>query len=210
VERKGWLMGLGAVAIVAVGAGIWASDGGGGEEAARLGEPGPRGVARRGGSAGSGGLAGSGAGPSGAGPRAPAVPADAGVLARVPPGAAPPGEPASAPEPELPGNAHDNEHSSGWRLGQARRRIAILEPRVARYRAALRGLDEQRRASPGAERQRTVLERTEQRLNELREQERELSAAARTDGTLADVDRGFEDGETNAMAERAPVEAAAP
>lgn len=107
-------------------------------------------------------------------------------------------------ERELPGNAHDHEQSSGWRLGQARRRISMLESRVERYRANLRDLDPSGPASLSAERQRSLLERTEARLRELREQERELAAMARSDGTISDAERGFEEGEHETV--RPPVQ----
>lgn len=209
MERKAWILALGVGALALIGAGLVWSDAPDRDEPARLGEErAARDRARRRVGAAGGGRAGGGSVRPAAGPRAPVAPPDAGVLARVP---SAPERPAPTPDdPELPGNAPDAERSAGWQLGQARRRIAILEPRIERYRANLRGLDEATRESRGAQRQRALLERTEQRLEELREQARELEAAARAEGTLGEAERGFEEGETNAEAERPAIEATLP
>ncbi len=104
---------------------------------------------------------------------------------------------------ELRERAEDAEQSAGWRLGQVRARIELVETRVMHLREAVatveRGGDE-----AAIERQRTVLRRFEARLNELRAEEPALEAQARQDGTLGDVARGMQEGAAPTLPTRAP------
>ena len=192
-------MALGAVALIAVGFGVWWSDSQDpGPARARIGE---RPDARRAGS-GSGGADLQGARRE--------LPVDAGVLAQIPrraEGAVPAGSPGRGtgrtPE-ELPGNATDTEHTSGWRLGQSRRRIVILQSRLARLHAQLELLEQQGRTDVAA-RQRAVLDRFEARLGEMRAEEQELLPLAERDGTMGEVDRGYEEGETESERPTSPA-----
>lgn len=108
-----------------------------------------------------------------------------------------PNEPTASgvrPSRGIPREALDEGQSSGWRLGQARRRIAILEDRERVYQAAV-----DRFVADGNEetaaRQRVVLERVQSRLVEIREDEARLAGEAAADGTMGDVDTGYEEGE---------------
>jgi hypothetical protein len=138
-----------------------------------------------------------------------AVPADAGALARIPHRAGQPGVPAVGGEgvgtrEELPRNATDSEHSTGWQLGQTRRRIAILSSRLERIRAQADSLEQQGRPDVAA-RQRAVLERFEVSLREMREQEQELLPLAERDGTMGEAERGYEEGETESERPTSPA-----
>ena len=205
MERKGLLLALGAVALIAAGVVVWWND-----QAAR-GTADDDGATVAAGHASHAGRIGGGDGERATTTRgAPAIDADAGVLARVPRLGAPRTAGARAGnDEELPGNASDVERSSGWRLGQTRRRMAILEPRIERLRGIVADL-EARGETALAERQRAVLERTERRMGELREEADELGATAQRDGTLGEVDRGYEEGESDANAERGAVNARMP
>jgi len=86
------------------------------------------------------------------------------------------------------------EETAGWRLGQARRRIQILQQREQTYQAAVDRFVAEGREDVAA-RQRAVLQRVQGRLAQMRETEQELQAEAESDGTLGDVDRGMEEGE---------------
>ncbi|MCA9604505.1 MAG: hypothetical protein KC619_02850 [Myxococcales bacterium] len=92
--------------------------------------------------------------------------------------------------------------SAGWRLGQARRRIAILEERVQVYQGLVDRFIAEGNTET-AERQRAVLDRVQRRVTEFREQEQQLVREAETEGTMGDVDRGYEEGEAEA---RPPVQ----
>lgn len=99
--------------------------------------------------------------------------------------------------------AEDAERSAGWRLGQARARIELVQTRVTHLRQAVadaeRGGDE-----AATERQRTILRRFEARLTALRAEEPALEAQARQDGTLGDVERGMQEGVEPTLPTRAP------
>src|SRR5690606_14475948 len=117
----------------------------------------------------------------GAGDR-PAVALDGGVA----PGAAPMAP--SARRGNEPQRAQlDENRSAGWRLGQTRARIELVEQRVALLRERVREL-EQRGDTENAERQRRILARFENRLAELRTEERDFEAEARRDGTLGEAE----------------------
>ena len=96
----------------------------------------------------------------------------------------------------IPRSAEDADQSAGWRLGQARRRISILERREALYQAAVDRFVQEGNTDNEV-RQRAILERVQRRLEGLREREQELATEADAEGTLGEVDRGFEEGETD-------------
>ena len=97
----------------------------------------------------------------------------------------------------------DAERSAGWRLGQARARIEMVETRVSHLRENLAAAE--RGGDPAAtEQQRTILRRFEARLTALRAQEPALEEQARQDGTLGDVSRGMQEGVGPALPSRAP------
>lgn len=197
MERRGWIVALGALVLIGAGLYVWWSD------ASHAGPDAP--VARVGG-AGVGGAGGGGSSAEGAEPggavassrRRRAAFADGGV----PHVGLRPDEPRPAVDPvtgvrtsrgiprEDPG-AHE---SAGWRLGQARRRIAILEDSERLYQSAVDRFVAEGNAET-AERQRAVLERVQRRLEEFRTQERELAQEAQAEGTMGDVDRGYEEGD---------------
>lgn len=209
MERRGWIFALGALVLVAAGVAVASSftDDDGDAPPARLGEDPER---RRASHAGGPGSSSGSATEGRATARRGAGPVDGGPLGQVPTGAAAPAARApSGNDEELPGNATDHEHSAGWRLGQARRRISILEPRLARYRARVQTLRDEGDTAL-AERQQAVVERIERRMGELRTQERELADAARADGTLDEAERGFEEGETDRNAERRAAQVQVP
>jgi hypothetical protein len=106
--------------------------------------------------------------------------------------------------PDLPRNARAAEETAGWRLGQARHHISIIEPRIAAMEQLVRDF-EARGDTAAAERQRTILQRFQNRLTELREDEVQLEADARNDGSLADVDRGYEEGADERQRDRPPA-----
>jgi len=94
----------------------------------------------------------------------------------------------------IPRNAADADHSAGWRLGQARARIEILEGLVARYQAAYDGFVADGNTDL-ATRQRATLDRVTTRLAGMRELETELLLEAQGDGTMDEVGAGLEEGE---------------
>jgi hypothetical protein len=94
-------------------------------------------------------------------------------------------------------------HSAGWRLGYTRGRIAVIEPRIARLREVLADL-EARGDATAVERQRAILQRFENRLASLRQEETELEAEARRDGTLGEVEEGMQAVDLS-QGERAPL-----
>lgn len=106
-----------------------------------------------------------------------------------------PGGQARMPAPRVPENQRavaDSEETTGWRLGQARQRISVLEPRIERMQALVAGFEE-RGETAAAERQRTIMQRFETRLGELRTEVTDLEAQATADGTLRDAERGFQE-----------------
>jgi len=126
--------------------------------------------------------------------------ADGGVaVARIAPRVDDPDAPRTGPtgvptSRGLPRADPDENRSSGWRLGQARRRVAILEGRVDLYQSAVDRLVAEGR-NDVAERQRAVIERVRGRITDFRAQEAELLEQAEADGTMNDVDQGYEEGE---------------
>ncbi|MFK7986492.1 MAG: hypothetical protein AB8I08_10700 [Sandaracinaceae bacterium] len=88
--------------------------------------------------------------------------------------------------------ADDAERSNGWRAGQRRRQVEVLEARVERLREAVGQLREEGR-SDLADRQQSIVERIDARADEVREELGELRAAAQADGTLAEAEQGYED-----------------
>jgi len=96
--------------------------------------------------------------------------------------------------------------SAGWRLGQARARIDLVQTRVTRLQEAVAEL-EGRGQSEAAERQRVVLRRFETRLGQLREEETELEAQATQDGTIGEVEQGMREGLDPAQLTRPPAQA---
>ncbi|HHH30481.1 MAG TPA: hypothetical protein ENK57_19365 [Polyangiaceae bacterium] len=195
MDRRGYLLALGAAALIAVGIYIFLRDRGERAADARPSQP-----AHEGGSVESD--------PRSAHARA----EDAGAMeavarftgdagAAVSQVRALPESTGSAPPPDgirpirgLPREDPDADRSSGWRLGQARRRIALLEARAGTYQEAVDRFVEAGNAQL-AERQRAVLERVQGRIAEFRSQESELLEAAEADGTMDEVAQGYEQGE---------------
>ncbi len=196
MERRGWIVALGALALIGAGLYVWWSDSSHVAPDAR--------VARVGGGAadgaGGGGASADGAEPGGA-------PASARRRRGSGDGGVPhvglrPDEPRPAVDPEtgvrtsrgIPREDPGAHESAGWRLGQARRRIAILEDSERLYQSAVDRFLAEGNAET-AERQRVVLERVQRRLEEFRTDERELLQEAQAEGTMGDVDRGYEEGD---------------
>lgn len=193
---------MGAVALVLLVFGLVlylrSGEGEGSEAMARLGGESGRLASSRGGD-GTGGVV-SGESPSG--PHAPqrtvqAV-GDGGVPLR--PVLARPSGPVQAnrtvPPIDAPRSAQNQGRSAGWRLGETRRLIEIADSRITRLRAVLADLE--RQGDPDAiERQRAVLQRFETRMSDLREEEAAFEAQARQEGTLGEVQRGYDESETN-------------
>ncbi len=94
---------------------------------------------------------------------------------------------------DMPGNAQDSEHSAGWRLGQTRHNLEIIQPRIAHMEQLVQDF-EARGDTAAAEQQRRILERFQNRLTELRQDETELEAQARQDDSLGDVQTGYDEG----------------
>src|SRR5690606_38094784 len=128
-----------------------------------------------------------------------------GGVARV---AAPPTSPPASPGIEPQRAEMEASRSAGWRLGRTRARIALIEPRIARLREMVEQF-EQRGDAEGAERQRRVLTRFENRLAELRTEERDFEAQAQRDGTLGEAQQGYEEEQSNVVVRR-PIPANAP
>lgn len=206
--------GAALLAALALGLGVWMSQG----NQPVSGGSSPRG---EGGAVGSGGVGASSreAGEPGvrSGPRR--VEADGGIARALPPPprgvAVPPGlpggrtreaPPSVLPGPEPQGGTPDADRSAGWRLGQARARIAIVEPRIARMRELIAGFEE-RGETEAAQRQRVIMQRFETRLGELRTEETALAAQAQSDGTLGEEQQGFD---ATHVADRPPIPVAAP
>ncbi len=206
MQQRGWIVAL--VAVVLVGLALYLSldDGGAGDarETPRMTAPAA--------SAGGGGAhvaEGSPGGPVSAGaPRRSGADggvavAHVGVRTDFPePGArTPTGVPVSR---GLPRSDPDADRSAGWRLGQTRRRVALLESRVTLYQDAVdRFVAEGRDDLAG--RQRAVLERIQRRVVEFREEEAELLEAAQAEGTMGEVDQGYEEGEPDNPQRAAPA-----
>jgi hypothetical protein len=211
VERKGSIVGV--LALVALGAGLvfFLSRGNGdarGDGVARLDAQSGRVVS---GTAGGSASEGEGSGGSVASREGPRVVGDGGVATRpvlptpVGPIQANRTVPARA---DVPRSADAAQQSSGWRLGQTRRQLEVIQPRIAMLRRALADL-EQRGDAAAIEQQRAVVQRFENRLTELREDQMRFEEEARRDGTLAEADRGYQDTMTTETA-RAPARAVAP
>lgn len=95
---------------------------------------------------------------------------------------------------QLPGSDPAAEReSSGWQLGRARRRLEVLDARVTQLEANAARLRSEGQEELAA-RQEQIVARTRQRAASIREEEATLSAQAQADGTLGDVDRGYEEG----------------
>lgn len=201
---------LGAVALIVVGGVIWWNDAQTEpEERTVSADAPPRG--RRGRAVANGARVGRGrTADRGATGRAPGA---RDPLAQVPtvgtpaaagePGAGDPGEGEEAvPTPirAIPRSAVEAHQSSGWRLGAARRRIAILGPRVEQVRERVAQFRENGQDDL-AERQQRVLDRYVQRLDQLRADETRLAEEAAADGTMGDVDTGYEEAESAQRAE---------
>ena len=103
-------------------------------------------------------------------------------------------------EIEGPARADDEAESAGWRLGRARRRIELLEDRAARTEAIRARLESEGRTDVAARQQR-VIDRTRARLEETRASLSELETEARREGSLADAERGYEEGEGGGSAD---------
>lgn len=206
MERKAVI--VGAVVLVAAGvvaAVMWSGDGDQGDGATPV--AGREGDESSHGSTGSGfgssaGASSAGGGPLRAGSRQADVPGDGGVRhPRVP-------DPADRPPTvnthgALQESPEDAERSAGWRLGQARARIEMVETRVSHLRETLAAAE--RGGDPAAtEQQRTILRRFEARLTALRAQEPALEEQARQDGTLGDVSRGMQEGVGPTLPSRPP------
>ena len=197
MQRRGWI--LAAVAVLLIGVALYLSQGG---EGSGPSPQTPRLAPSASASAGGVDLRGAEGSPGGpsTGSSARRAGPDGGVLAPhvgVRTDFAAPGArtPTGVPEGRgIPRSDPDADQSSGWRLGQARRRLAILESRVTMYQAAVDRLVAEGRDDV-AQRQRGVLERVQRRVVEFREQEAELLEAAQADGTMGDVDQGYEEGE---------------
>lgn len=191
-----------AALLVAAGIIFWMSDAGPGGSSGGSGDI-PvvrRGASHGGGPSGGGGASGGGDGREASG-RIRRFRGDGGVDAVEEPRVAVRTEPRPGSRPARQQTNRDEQnadedasHTAGWRLGQARRRIEILEQREQTYRAAVDRFVEEGRDDTAA-RQRRVLQRVQGRLVEMRETEQELQAEAEADGTLGDVDRGLEEGE---------------
>jgi hypothetical protein len=84
--------------------------------------------------------------------------------------------------------------SAGWRLGQTRARIELIETRITRLQEAVANIEALGDEAPEgmAEAQRRVLERFERRLASLQEHATELSAEAAADGSAAEEAEGYE------------------
>ncbi len=193
MQRKGLLIGALALLVLALGLGIWMQK----QEESDHTPTSPIDAEGRPRSASAGSLGLAPDAPEVREPRRrpPPLVQDGGVAA-VPPGL--PGGRTREPAPprvEAQGAQADAEQTTGWRLGQTRARIGIVEARVARMREAIASFEE-RGETENAERQRRILTRFETRLEELRTEQSELEPQARADGTIGDADRGFE--ETNA------------
>ena len=198
MERRGWLLAVGAVVLIAIGLYVYSAGSDG------RGEHAPVPVIRPGGDPGGGGIEAAGGTPTegsvGSSGRRRLV-GDGGV-ARVALRPEPPegeGSPGVGPngvriQRGIQRGDPDADRSAGWRLGQARRRISILEGREQLYQDAVDRFIAEGRQDTAA-RQRTTLERVQRRLVEFREQEAELLTEAEDDGTLGEVDQGFEEGE---------------
>lgn len=106
------------------------------------------------------------------------------------------------PDRGVPRNAGDEDHSAGWRLGQTRARIEILEGLVERYQTAYDGFVAEGNTDT-ATRQRVTLDRVTGRLARTRELETELRQEARGDGTLGEAQTGYEEGEPTRIRQRA-------
>lgn len=190
-KRLSLLLVLGALALIAVGGFIWWSDSeeaGGGEETATSGaapvDPEILNGGRRGGDGGASDVAHLG---------------DAGTTPIIRSGAAREAgrrEAAQAHEgPDVRGQRRDDSRrSAGWRLGQARRRIELLEPRVTQYQALVDRFEAEGQPEL-AERQRAVLDRTRTRLESVRADQTRLQEEAEADGTAGDATAGYEQGE---------------
>ncbi len=212
--RIGVLIGVGIA--LAIGLGYWVSrDGDPHDDGAPRLAAGPRGTARA--SQGSIGFGPGGgehearhAGASGR------VVVDAGVLAAVPTVHAAPQGRTRPPLVDLPrGDAEESEHSAGWRLGQNRHHLEIVQPRIAHMQELIRGFEE-RGETAAAEQQRTILQRFQTRLDELRAEQTVLTTQAQQDGTLGEADDGYAAGaderarEANEVHETPPDSVAEP
>ncbi len=111
-------------------------------------------------------------------------------LPALPPATSPlaPGHTIDAPAPR---EADEATETTGWRLGATRRRIEQADHRLGLLRGQLATL-EARGDGDTAARQRRVVDRFEERLEELRADEDALRAEAAADGTLADEDTGYD------------------
>ncbi len=138
--------------------------------------------------------------------RLPAPPRGLPVPPGLPGGRTRESAPSVLPGPEAQGGTPDAERSAGWRLGQARARIATVEPRIARMRELIAGFEE-RGETEAAQRQRVIMQRFETRLAELRTEETELATQAQSDGTLGEEQQGFD---ATHVADRPPIPVAAP
>lgn len=105
----------------------------------------------------------------------------------------PPGDPRARPLPEQ--NYQDDlRHSNGWQLGQARRRVAMLERRINMFEANAQRLENEGHPEYAAQ-QRETITQLEEGLARLRERVPELEHAAQGDGTMGDVQQGWDEGE---------------
>lgn len=200
MDRKAWLLLAPAVALIGVGAYVWWADepptstpptqgaSAGFEEPEVLDNPGVPPVLGA---------------PVDAGPTAAARPV---TSAQEPVGdpIAPPGE--APDEPRSPAVPDVGTH--GFQVGVARRRVELLESRIARMRERVEALEEENPAL--AARQRAVLERIEGRLGEVREEQSRLTEAARADGTLGDEQQGYDAEDTRGPGEEGPAQARLP
>lgn len=191
------MVALGALVLIAVGVFVWWSDSvGAGRTSAADRGPGDADGAY--GSGAGGGVAADGGPNASSGRRRFAVDGGVsrvGVRTEFPSGPGPELHPSGVPTTRgLPRHADDLDRSAGWRLGQAQRRIEILQDRERTYQAATDRLIAEGNEETAA-RQRVVLERVQGRLRDMRVLESELREEAEADGTMGEVDQGHDEGE---------------
>lgn len=139
--------------------------------------------------------------PAHAPPTEPALPSTPEGTDPGPAAAAPPGQ-AELPE-DLPRDLLEQQNSAGFRLGQARRRIEELEGSIARFEANAVRLESEGRADVAA-RQREITQGLRERVETLRTSLPELEAEAQQEGSMGEVQRGFDEGEPGARPAGAP------
>jgi hypothetical protein len=109
-----------------------------------------------------------------------------------------PGDPTVPGEEPLPeprrGLEDDLDQSTGWQLGQARRRVAMLERRIQTFEANAQRLEQEGHPEYAAQ-QREIIGPLQESLEDIRGQLGDLETRAQNDGSMGDVQRGYDEGE---------------